>query len=198
MVIASELRQGMVIRIEGQVYEVLGAESRAGAAKLSGVVKTKLRHVTSGRMWEPHFRPEERLEDLELEQQTLEFLFSDADSCTFMNPENFEQVEVPRGILGATKQFLQPGMQLPIQFFEGRPISAIVPDVVEARVASTAPPSHSQQDSTWKEATLGNGFHIRVPLFIAPGEIVRVEVKTGRYVERARGERKRSAWELTS
>jgi len=88
MVIASELKEGMVIRIEGQIYEVLEAESKAGAAKLSGVVKTKLRNVTSGRMWEPHFRPDERLEDLELEQQTLEFLFSDADSCTFMNPES--------------------------------------------------------------------------------------------------------------
>jgi len=117
MVIASELKEGMVIRIEGQIYEVLEAESKAGAAKLSGVVKTKLRNVTSGRMWEPHFRPEERLEDLELEQQTLEFLFSDADSCTFMSPENFEQIEVPRVILGATEQFLQPGMQL---LFVGR------------------------------------------------------------------------------
>ena len=193
MVIASELKEGMVIRIEGQIYEVLEAESEAGAAKLSGVVKTKLRNVTSGRMWEPHFRPDERLEDLELEQQTLEFPFSDADSCTFMNPESFEQIEVPRAILGMAEQFLQSGMQLPVQFFEGRPISAVFPDIVEACVASTTPPAHSQQDSTWKEATLDNGLRIRVPLFIAPGEMVRVEVKTGRYVERARGERKRSA-----
>ena len=193
MVIASELKEGMFLRIEGQIYEVLEAESKAGAAKLSGVVKTKLRNVTSGRRWEPHFRPDERLEDLELQQQTLEFLFSDADSCIFMNPENFEQIEVPRAILGMAEQFLQPGMQLPLQFFEGRPISAVFPDVMEARVASTAPPAHSQQDSTWKEATLDNGLHIRVPLFIAAGEMVRVEVRTGRYVERARGERKRSA-----
>ncbi len=193
MVIASELKERMVIRIEGQIYEVLEAESKAGAAELSGVVKTKLRNVTSGRMWEPHFRPDERLEDLELEQQTLEFVFSDADSCTFMDPESFEQIEVPRAILGMAEQFLQPRMQLPLQFFEGRPITAVFPDVMEARVASTAPPAHSQQDSTWKEATLDNGLHIRVPLFIAPGEMLRVEVKTGRYVERARGERKRSA-----
>ena len=193
MVIGSELKEGMFIRIEGQIYEILSAESKAGAAKLSGVVKTKLRNVSSGRMWEPHFRPDERLEDLEPQQQTLEFLFSDADTCTFMNPENFEQIEVPRAMLGIAEQFLQPGMLLPLQFFEGRPISAVFPDVMEARVATTAPPAHSQQDSTWKEATLDNGLHIRVPLFIGPGELVRVEVKTGRYVERARAERKRSA-----
>jgi len=166
MVIGSELKEGMFIRIEGQIYEILSAESKAGAAKLSGVVKTKLRNVSSGRMWEPHFRPDERLEDLEPQQQTLEFLFSDADTCTFMNPENFEQIEVPRAMLGIAEQFLQPGMLLPLQFFEGRPISAVFPDVVKARVASTAPPAHSQQDSTWKEATLDNGLHIRVPLLL--------------------------------
>jgi len=193
MVIASELKEGTFIRIERQIYQVLEAESRAGAAKLSGVVKTKLRNVSGGRVWEPHFRPDERLEDVELEQQTLEFLFSDGDTCTFMDSRSFEQIEVPRDILGVTQQFLQPGMQVQLQFFEGRPISAIFPDVVEARVASTTPPAHSQQDSTWKEATLDNGLRIRVPLFIAPGEIVRVEVQTGRYVERAKIERKRSA-----
>ena len=67
------------------------------------------------------------------------------------------------------------------------------PEVAEARVARTASPSHSQQDSAWKEAILENGLTVRVPLFIAPGETVRVEVKTGRYVERSRAERKRSA-----
>jgi len=193
MVIASELKEGTFIRIERQIYQVLEAESRAGAAKLSGVVKTKLRNLSGGRMWEPHFRPDERLEDVELEQQTLEFLFSDGDTCTFMDSRSFEQIEVPRAILGETQQFLQPGMQVQLQFFEGRPISAIFPDVVEARVANTTPPAHSQQDSAWKEATLDNGLRIRVPLFIAPGEIVRVEVQTGRYVERAKSERKRSA-----
>ena len=69
----------------------------------------------------------------------------------------------------------------------------IFPEVAEARVARTALPSHSQQDRAWKEAILENGLAVRVPLFIAPGETVRVEVKTGRYLERARAERRRSA-----
>jgi translation elongation factor P/translation initiation factor 5A len=129
MVIASELRVGMAIRIEGEIYKVLEAESKAGAAKLGGVVKTKLRNVTTGRVWEPHFRPQERLEDLELEQRTMEFLFSDGDTCTFMNLENFEQFEVPRAIVGAPEKFLQSGMQVPVEFFEARPISVVFPDL---------------------------------------------------------------------
>jgi len=193
MVNASDLKQGMVLRIEGQVYKVLEVEAKAGAAKLGGVVKTKLSNVATGRLWEPHFRPQERLEDLELQRQTMEFLFDDADTCTFMNPENFEQVEVPRALVGASAPLLQPGMRLPVEFFEGHAISVIFPETVEARVLETAPPVHAQQDSTWKEAVLDNGLQIRVPLFIGPGEVVRVDVRTRNYMERVRTDRKRSA-----
>lgn len=160
---------------------------------MGGVVKTKLINVRSGRMWEPHFRPQERLEDLELERHTLEFLFAQDDACTFMRPDTYEQVEVPRSILGPGERFLQPGMQVPVEFFEGQPISVVFPEIAEVRVAETAPAVHAQQDGAWKEATLENGLEVRVPLFIAPGETVRVEVKTGRYMERVRSERKRSA-----
>jgi elongation factor P len=193
MVIASELRPGMVLRIEGEIYKVLEAEAKAGAAKLGGVVKTKLSNVRSGRMWEPHFRLQERLEDLELDRRPLQFLYAEADACTFMDPDSFEQVSVPSVILGPFQSFLQAGMQLPIEFFDGEPISAILPDIVDIAVISTAPPVHAQQDSAWKQATLENGASIRVPLFIAPGETIRVEVQTGRYVERVRSDRKRSA-----
>ena len=193
MVIASELHAEMVIRLEGQLYKVLEVESKAGAAKMGGVVKTKLVNARSARMWEPHFRPQERLEDLELERRTMEFLYVAGDSCIFMRPDTFEQVEVPGAILGAAKDFLESGMTMPVEFFEGEPISVVFPDVAEARIASTATPSHSQQDSAWKQATLENGITVRVPLFIAPGEVIRVEVKSGRYVERVRMERKRSA-----
>ncbi len=193
MVIATELKAGMAVRIEGQVYKVLEVESKAGAAKLGGVVKAKLSNVISGRMWEPHFRPQERLEDLELERRNLEFLFSDEDNCTFMDPQSYEQIEVPLALVGRAEKFLQPGMQLPVEFFETRPISIVFSDVLEVRVADTAPAAHSQQDSAWKEATLENGVVIRVPLFIGPGDVVRVDVRTLRYLERAKSDRKHSA-----
>jgi elongation factor P len=193
MVIATELKTGMAVRIEGQVYKVLEVESKAGTAKLGGVVKAKLSNVISGRMWEPHFRPQERLEDLELERSNMEFLFSDGDNCTFMDPQSFEQTEVPLALVGPAEKFLQPGMQLPVEFFESRPISIVFPDVMEVRVADTAPAAHSQQDSTWKEATLDNGVVIRVPLFIGPGELVRVDVRALRYLERAKAERRHGA-----
>ena len=193
MVVASELRQGMVLRIEGQIYKVLELESKAGAAKMSGVVKTKLINVRSGRAWEPHFRPQEKLEDLPIERRELEFLYSDGASCTFMRPDTFDQVTVPTNVIGFAAMFLQAGEQVPVEFFGDEAISVVVPAIMEARISSTAPPSRSQQDSAWKEAVLENGLATRVPLFIAQGETVRIEVSTGRYVERAHADRKRTA-----
>jgi len=193
MITASELQHGMVVRVEGQVYRVVEVEAKAAAAKLGGVVKAELSNVKTRRLWEARFRPQERLEDLPIDRRNMEFLFREGDTCTFMDPNTFEQVEVPREILGRAADFLQSGSTVPVEFFEGRPISAVLPDIMEARVVDTAPPSHSQQDSAWKEATLENGVSIRVPLFIAQDERVRVDVRTGRYVERVHGDRKRIA-----
>ena len=192
MVIASELRAGMALRMEGQIFKVLEVEVKAGGGQLGGVVKSKLRNVSSGRLWEPHFRPDERLEDLELERQTMEFIYSDADSCVFMNQNTYEQIEVPRSVVGPVERFLEPGVRAGLEFFEGQPISIELPPVIEARVAETAPPIHTGQDNTWKIAKLENGVEIQVPLFVGPGEMVRVDVKSGRYLERMR-EKKRSA-----
>lgn len=186
MISASQLRPGMAVRIEGHVYKVLETESKLGGGQMGGVVKSKFRDVVSGRLWEPHFRPDERLEDLELERQTMEFLFSTDEFCTFMNPRTFEQVEVPKSLVGPAEVVLQPGTAAPIEFFEGTPISVVLPDTVEARVTDTAPPIHSGQDNVWKEATLDNGMRIRVPLFVGRGEIVRIDLTTGKYLERIR------------
>jgi len=193
MIEASELARGMVVRVEGQVFRVLEVEAKAAAAKLGGVVKAELSNVKTGRLWEARFRPQERLEDLPVDRRNMEFLFHDGSTCTFMDPVSFEQVEVSDEIVGPAATFLQSGNQVPVEFFEGRPIHAMLPDIVEARVIQTAPPSHSQQDSAWKEATLENGVSIRVPLFIAPDERVRVDLRTGRYLERVHPDRKRIA-----
>ncbi len=193
MVLASELKAGMALRIDGQPFKVLEVESKAGAAKMGGLVRAKLKNVKSGRLWEQHFRLQERLEELEVERHRVEFLYSDGNVCTFQRLDNFEQVEFPSELIGFAEKFLQPGMEFPVEFFEGEPIDIVLPDIAECRVSSTAPPARSQQDSGRKEAILENGLTIQVPLFIAPGEIVRIDLGTGRYVERVRTEHKKGA-----
>jgi elongation factor P len=193
VIIASQLREGMAVRIDGHVYKVLESENKAGAGQAGGVTKTKLRDVISGRQWEPHFRPDERLEDLELQRQPMDFLYEDAGNLVFMNPDTYDQVEVPRGVLGNSVRFLKEGMRMPVEFFDDRPISLEFPPVVELVVADTAAPMHSGQDSTWKDAILENGVPVQVPLFIGHGELIRIDTRTGKYLERVRIERKKGA-----
>ena len=193
MVIASELKSGEFVQVEGQVYRVLEVEAKAAAAKLGGVVKAKLSNVKTHHLWEARFRPQERLVEIQVERRIMEFLFRSGDVCTFMDPNTFEQIELASDILGPAEKFLQPGTAIPVEFFAGEPISAVLPDIVEAKVVQTAPPSHSQQDSAWKNAKLENGVSIRVPLFIAPGDWVRVDLRESRYMERVHADRKRVA-----
>jgi elongation factor P len=192
MIMASELREGMALRIDHQVYRVLEVESKTGAARMGGAVWARLSNVRGGRQWDQHFRPLEKLEDVELEKRVVEFLYSDGSNCIFQRLDSFEQVVFPAASLGLADKFLQPGAEVPAEFFEGEPISVVLPDTVEARVKSTAPPARSQQDLGRKEATLENGLTIQVPLFVAPGDLVSIDFRTGRYVERILTQHKKS------
>lgn len=193
MVIASELRSDMALRIEGQIFKVLEVESRAGAAKMGGTIRTRLSNVHSGRLWDHNFRPLERLETVSLEKRSVEFLFNDSVYCVFQRLDTFEQIEVPASSLGLAAKYLQPGIELPAEFFDAELVGLELPGTLEARVKTTAPPARSQQDSGRKEAILDNGLAIQVPLFVAPGESVSVDLKTGRYVERVRSPHKKTA-----
>ncbi|MGB8031977.1 MAG: hypothetical protein WCF30_20180 [Terracidiphilus sp.] len=192
MILASEVREGMTLRIDQQVYRVLEVETKTGAARMGGTVRARLSNVRSGRLWDQHFRPLERLEDVQLEKRRLEFLYSDGRNCIFQRLDSFEQVEFPAADLGLAGRLLQPGTEVPAEFFEGEPINVVLPDTVEARVMNTAPPARSQQDSGRKEASLDNGLTVQVPLFVAPGEFVSVDLRTGRYVERVRTQHKKA------
>src|SRR5262249_39477321 len=98
----------------------------------------------------------------------------------------------PRAVIGAVEKFLRPEMRVPVEFYDGQPLNLTFPDIVDVRVADTAAPVHSQQDNTWKSATLENGLEIMVPQFIRSGELIRVDVASARYVERAKAEGKKA------
>lgn len=193
MIIASELRSGMALRLEGQTFKVLHSEFKAGGGQTGGFVKAILQNVESGREWERRFHPDEKLDDRPIERRHMEYLYSDGENLIFMDPHSFEQTELPRATIGKFQAFLHEGSTLPVEFCDERPVSVALPEVVEARVAETAPPQHSGQDSAWKEAVLENGVNLRVPLFVAPGEVVRLDPRTGKYLERVRLERKKGA-----
>jgi elongation factor P len=191
MVIASQLRSGMILKVDQDLFKVIDSEYHLGQGKMPGSVHAKLRNVLKGSLKELRCRPEERLEETQLEKQEMEFLYSDADSATFMNPRTYDQVSIPLAAIGATAAFLQPEVKVPVEFYQGQPVSIVFPEIVEAKVLTTAQPIHQQQDNTYKPATLENGLELKVPHFIKPGETIRVEVASGRYVDRVRSETKK-------
>jgi elongation factor P len=186
MVIASQLRAGMAIRFEGQLYRVIAADYHPGQGKMGGATHARLKNLSTGTQWEHSFRSDLRLEESSVERQPMEFLYADSDDCHFMNPETYDQVAVPAALLGPASRFLKPAMRLPIDFIDGAPVSVQFPDIVEVLVADTAPPAHAHEDSTWKPARLDNGVEIMVPQFIKNGDIVRLDMQTLKYAERAK------------
>jgi elongation factor P len=187
MVIASQLRAGMAIRFEGQMYKVLGAEYHPGQGKMGGATHTRLKNLSTGTLREISFRAELRLDEVETQKAPMDFLYADAEQYTFMNPETFEQVSIPASVIGPQAALLQTEMRVVIDFVEGQPVGVLFPDVLEVRIADTGPPSHQQVDSVWKPARLESGVEIMVPQFIKNGDLIRLDVANMKYMDRAKG-----------
>lgn len=187
MVVASQLRVGMAIRFEGQLYKVLLADYHPGQGKMGGVAHTRLKNLATGTLWEHSFRAELKLEEAEVEKTPMDFLYEDAGECTFMNPETFEQTTIPASLIGPQARLLEAEMRVAVESVEGKPVSVVLPEVLEVRIAETAPPSHAQVDSVWKPARLENGAEIMVPQFIKTGDAIRLDVANMKYMDRAKG-----------
>jgi len=148
---------------------------------MSGVAHVRLRNVSSGALWETSFRGLQKLEQLEVERQVLEFLYADDDFSYFMHPATFEQRAISNIVIGPPRVFLESGVQATVELVEGEPVALVIPEIQEGRVAETPAPAHGAQDSTWKTARLENGLEILVPQFIKGGDRVRVDINDTGY-----------------
>jgi len=188
---ASQLRGGMALRLSGEVYRVLDAQFHGGGGKMGGVTHAQLKNLRTGTQREWRFRADETIETIELERRAMQFLYTEGDTSTFMDPQSFEQVGVENALLGKGVVFLTPDTTLAVEFCEGRPVGVNLPEHVDARVAETTAPAHTQgSENVWKEARLENGLTLLVPPFIGPGELIRVSVENATYIERAKERRK--------
>jgi elongation factor P len=178
----------MAIVFENQTYRVVAADYHPGQGQMGGAAHARLQNLGTGTFREHSFRAELRLQDLPVQRQSLEFLYADGDQLCFMDPENYEQMEMPRSIVGTRAAFLEAGMKLPVDFVNGQPVHVLFPDLIEVKIADTAPATHQQADSAFKPAKLSNGVEIMVPQFIKAGDAVRLDLETMKYVDRARPE----------
>jgi elongation factor P len=187
MLTAQQLRTGMAIRYEGQPYRVAACDHHPGQGKMGGVAHVRLKNLNTGTFWETSLRADLKLEEIPVERASLSFLYADGGQSWFMDPETFEQTGIADEVLGEQARFLKPEMVLPVEFVEGRPVNVLFPEILEVRIADTAPPMHNQVDSTWKPARLENGVEVMVPQFIKTNDVIRLEVAGLRYMDRARG-----------
>ena len=186
MVSASDVKTGMILHIDKYLYKILATEYHMGGGKMGGLVHVKLREVRSGLLLEKKFKPDEKLENVELDRKTMEFLYEDAEGFYMMDPNSYEQVQLSRSLMEPFAPFLQPNMRLPVEFLEGEPVNVVFPEWVELEVISTPPSISSLQDEVYKPATLSNKMEIQVPQFIKVRDVVKVSVSAKKYIERAK------------
>jgi len=186
MIRASDLKTGMILQLERNLYRVLSSEYHMGGAKMGGLVHVKLKDLRSGLFLDRKFKPDERLEDVAVDRKTMEFLYKDADGYYMMDPESYEQIQLGRSLLETFDPFLQPNLRLSVEFLEGEPVNVLFPEWVELEVISTPPSLSSLQDEVYKPATLSNGMEIQVPQFIKVKDILKVSVASKKYMERVK------------
>lgn len=186
MVEASGLKSGMVIMLEGELHSVISAGYHAGGGQQGSAVFARFKNLKTGHIRELRLHPSDKLEEAALDHQEMEYLYTDGAAFFFMNPDTFEQISFPAETMGAYQKFLHPNMRIPVQLYEGEPVTIAFPPAVELTVASTPPALHEHETSTFKTATLENGMEVLVPQFVKEGDAVRIEVASGKYLERIR------------
>lgn len=186
MVIASQMRVGMAVRYEGQDYKIVAAEYHPGQGQQGGSTHARLQNLITRTFWEHSFRADLKLEEVPLEKQSLEFLYADAGQCCFMHPETFEQTEIAASMVGPQAGLLEPGMRVVVEFAESGPVNVNFPEVLEIKIVDTAPPLHQQADTNFKPAKVAHGVEVLVPQFVKSGDIIRLDTRTLRYMDRAK------------
>jgi elongation factor P len=184
MLNAQELRKGHVIRHEGVLYKIIAADYHVGGGKAGGMVHAKMRNLSTGHLTEHRFASHDKIDDMDVHRQTMDFLYLAAEECCFMNPESFEQVSMPKAGLGPIVPYLKEGMKVDMEFMEGAPISVDFPPYVEVTVTSTAAGIKGDTDSTYKTAVIDNDLEVLVPQFIKTGDTIKVDIESGKYLER--------------
>ncbi len=183
----SAVRAGMVIEDgTAKLYVVVKHEIRT-PGNLRAFNQVELKDVMTGTKQNPRFSSGEAIERVQLDEKPYNFLFADGEMLTFMDNETFEQITMSKEFVGDQVAFLQDGMTVVIQTYEGRPLSIKLPEKVVCEITDTEPTTKGQTaSSSYKPATLANGLRILIPPFISAGEKVVVNTQDLVYVERAK------------
>jgi elongation factor P len=185
-VIASSLRKGNVVEMDGKLYVVLTA-SNFHPGKGTPTTSVDMRRISDGVKVSERWRTTEMVEKATVDEREYDFLYEDGEGFHFMEPTTYEQVVVTEDIMGANKPYLQEGMRCYVKTFDGVPIALEVPQKITVEITETEPVVKGQTaSSSYKPAVMSNGVKVMVPPFITAGEKIVVNTADGTYYERAK------------
>jgi elongation factor P len=185
-VIASSLRKGNIIEINGDLYVVLSAEN-FHPGKGTPTTQVDMRRIRDGVKTAQRYKTTDQVERAHVEDREFQYLYSDADGFHFMNSETFDQVSLPADMVGDQAAYLQPEMKVNLAIHEGTPVLIELPQRATLEVVETEPTVRGQTaSSSYKPAILSNGVKTMVPPHIATGTRIVVMTADGSYVERAK------------
>ncbi|MBU1894580.1 MAG: elongation factor P [Candidatus Omnitrophica bacterium] len=186
MITATELKIGKTFVMDDKPYKVTKYQHQK-IARSGGTVKLSVRNLETGSLEEKTLKSSHKVDEISTLKRPLQFLYKDASSVVFMDEVTYEQVEIPLAILADELIYIKEGETVNVLFWDSRPLSIEIAPKVTLTIKETAPGVKGNTASNmYKPAMLENGLELKVPLFIKVGEKIRVDTRTGEYVERVK------------
>ncbi len=185
MITAGDFRNGVTFEMDGNVVSIIEFQ-HVKPGKGAAFVRTKIRNVITGAVVEKTFSPTDKFPTAYIERKDMQYLYNDGDLYYFMDMENFEQLPISPDVLGDSFKFVKENMICKVLSYKGKVFGIEPPNFVELEVTQTEPGVKGDTaTNVTKPAILETGAEIKVPLFINEGEMIRVDTRTGEYMERA-------------
>lgn len=183
----SDVRKGMVIVGEdNQLYSVID-RSLHTPGNWRAILTLRIKNLKTGNVVDKRFKPEDKVETAYLDKREMEYIYEETDGYVFMDSENYEQVTLRAEFVGDLMGYMKPNTKAFVVFYESKPISIELPPTVELKVTQTDPAlKGATAAAQYKPATLETGIKVDVPPFIQIGEMIRVDTRTGEYLERVK------------
>lgn len=180
----SDFKNGLKIDIDGSPYVIIYFQ-HVKPGKGGAFVRTKIKNLLNGKTVDKTFRAGEKVTEADIEEKTMQYLYKDGESRIFMDTKDYDQIPISDEVIGNNAKFLLENAEVDVLFWKGNPVNIELPSFVEITIAQSDPGLKGDTSSgATKPATLETGAVIQVPLFLKEGEKVRVDTRTGAYVER--------------
>ena len=187
MISAGDFRNGVTFEMDGKVMQVVEFQ-HVKPGKGAAFVRTKMKNAITGAVVETSFSPTEKFENATVDRKSMEYSYSDGDLYYFMDSESYELLPIDKSVLSDSFRFVTENMVCTVSSYKGNVFSVEAPNFVELTVTETDPGfAGNTATNATKPATLETGAEIKVPLFIEPGERVKIDTRSGEYLERAKG-----------